>query len=91
MRVHSVSKIINTTGIHFTSHFRVTAGSVSQPVAGEGKPHMFRNRTIKRVVSKWAVNMEVSTAGNNFPHCAALIILLVLSDCNAVLFLAKPA
>ena len=41
----------------------VAAGSVSQPAAGEGKPHRFRSRTIKSVISKSLEDTEDGITG----------------------------
>ena len=67
----------------------MTAGSLSQPVAGEVKPHKFRSRTIKSVMSNWADDTDVEMAGKSFPHCVAFMTFLFLSVRKVALFPAK--
>jgi len=69
----------------------VAMGSVSHPVTGEGKPHKFLNKTIKRVVSKVFEDTEEGMKGKSMPHCVALIIRPDLRLSKVGLFAAKTA
>ena len=69
----------------------VGGGRASQPDAGAIRPHIFRNKTISKVMSKETDETEERITGKSLRHWVGLIIFRDLSDCNIGLFAAKTA